>query len=115
MDEQYFKERLDFGLKIRLAGALCSAVCLIARAVFFAGSSVHPLFMLVPYAISAVMGFVKVMLVSFDADDDNESVIEAYDSAYRKFCTESAGLRTAVRIIGGADVVFSFVMIFCKW
>ena len=93
-----FKERFAFFDKIQLAGVICTAVCLVIRLVFFRGSSINPLLMLLPLGISYGMGLGKAVLINVsDNAAEQEDLVEEFDKANREY--EEEHRSSIVRII----------------
>lgn len=112
-----FKERFAFFDKIQLAGVICTAVCLIIRTVFFRGSGINPLLMLLPLGIAFGMGLGRAVLINIsDSADEQESLVEEYDKANREYEEENrnAPLRIISRMGTYLEIVAAVVMCILK-
>ena len=112
-----FKERFAFCDKIQFAGVICTAVCLIIRAVFFRGSSINPLLMLLPLGISIGMALGKAVLINFsDNSDEQEDIVAEYDQANREYEEEhrNSPVKIISRIGFYAEIVTAVVMCILK-
>lgn len=87
MDKEKFKGDLDFDVKIRLAGAVCSAVCILCRQFLFKDTAVPVLVAIIPAAIAALMGIIRVVTVPMD-DVDERSDIEKSMEEFKKEMAE---------------------------
>lgn len=66
MSREKFRANLEFDKKIRLAGVICSAVCLAARQIVFPDSGISVFVMLIPLGVSIIFGLVKMLSISPD-------------------------------------------------
>ena len=81
MSREKFRANLEFDKKIRLAGVICSAVCLAVRQIVFPESDIPALVMLIPLGISIIFGLVKMLSISPDylegaMDDCKQDMME---------------------------------------
>ncbi|MGN0587002.1 MAG: hypothetical protein ACI4JF_06930 [Oscillospiraceae bacterium] len=112
-----FKERFAFCDKIQFAGVICTAACLVIRLVFFRGSSINPLLMLLPLGIAVGMGLGKAVLINFsDNADEQEDIVEEYDKANREYEEEhrSSPMKIISRVGIYLEIVTAVVMCILK-
>lgn len=112
-----FKERFAFFDKIQFAGVICTAACLVIRLVFFRGSSINPLLMLLPLGIAIGMGLGKAVLINIsDNADEQEDIVEEYDKANREYEEEhrSSPVKIISRVGTYLEIVTAVVMCILK-
>ena len=109
MDKEKFRNNLDFDVKIRLAGALCSAVCIVCRQVLFPDTSVPVLAALIPAAVSALMGIIKVVAVPMNGEHeterDVEKSMEEFKAEMAEYDNKNRALGLVTDILMMADII----------
>ena len=117
MDKEKFRGDLDFDVKIRLAGALCSALCIVCRQVLFRDTAVPVLVMIIPAALAALMGIIKVVAVPMDESDsvrDVEESMEEFKKEMADYDKKNMALSVITDIIMYADIISVFVIAFTE-
>lgn len=111
-----FRDGFDFALKIELAGVICSALCLLARAFLFPGT-VNPLVTLIPLGISVILGAGKTVLIQFpeDGEDDgDEGLLEEYEKTLEEFNKTHTALKRIVGFGVYIELVAAVLMAVCR-
>lgn len=109
-----FRDGFDFALKIELAGVICSALCLLARAFLFPGT-VNPLITLIPLGISLVTGAVKSALIQLSEDDGgDEGMFDEYEKTLDEFNKEHTVLKRIVGFGIYIELVAAVLMAVCR-
>mgnify|MGYP003294299510 CR=1 FL=1 len=107
MDKEKFRGDLDFDVKIRLSGAICSAVCILCRQLLFKDTAVPVIVTIIPAAIAALMGIIKVVAVPMDdVDDENdiERSMEEFKQEMAEYDKKNMALSLVTDIIMYADI-----------
>ena len=108
MDKEKFRNDLDFDVKIRLAGALCTAVCIVCRQVLFPDTSISVVAMMIPVVIATLMGIIKVVAVPMDntpeTEHDVESSMEEFKKEMAEYDRKNRTLGIVTDILTFADV-----------
>ena len=115
MDKERFRGDLDFDVKIRLAGALCTAVCIVCRQVLFPDTAVPVLVAVIPAALGALMGIIKVVTVPMDNADeiiDVEKSMEEFKKEMAEYDKKNMALSVVTDIIMFADVAAAAFIMF---
>lgn len=103
MDKEKFRNDLDFDVKIRLAGALCTAVCIVCRQVLFPDTSVPVPAMIIPAVIATLIGIIRVVAVPMDDAPGTELEVEKSMEEFKKEMVEYDNKNRALSMI--TDVV----------
>ena len=117
MDKEKFRGDLDFDVKIRLAGALCTALCIVCRQLLFSNTAVSVLVMLIPAALAALMGIIKVVTVPMgeaDGELDVEKSMEEFKKEMADYDKKNIALSVVTDIIMYADIIAVFVIAFME-
>lgn len=109
MDKEKFRDDLDFDVKIRLAGALCSAVCIVCRQVLFSDTSIPVIAAMVPAVLAVLMGIIRVVAVPMSDEHETELDVEKSMEEFKKEMAEydrkNRVLSMITDIVMFADVV----------
>lgn len=115
MDKDKFRGDLDFDVKIRLAGAVCSAVCILCRQFLFRDTAVPVIVTIIPAAIAALMGIVKVVTVPMDDVDDRNDIeksMEEFKKEMAEYDSKNMPLSIAADVIMFLDIAaVAFIMV----
>ncbi len=112
MDREKFKANVEFDKKIRLAGAVCSAVCIVIRQIFFSGSSIPAPIMLIPLVLALIFGFCRMLSIS---PDYLEKSMEDCKKDLQDFEEEHKILSMAASLCSAADFIAAIVITVFGW